>query len=61
MKFREHESDELSHYSKGTFDVEFEYPRGRGELQGIAWRGNFDLTQHQEHSGKSMQYQDPYT
>jgi len=61
LKFREHESDELSHYSNGTFDVEFKYPRGWGELQGIAWRGNFDLTQHQEHSGKSMQYSDPYT
>lgn len=61
VRFREHESDELSHYSKGTFDVEFKYPWGWWELQGIAWRGDFDLTQHQEHSSKNMQYTDPYT
>lgn len=61
LRFREHEVDELSHYSKGTFDVEFNYPWWWGELQGIAWRGNFDLTQHQTHSGKSMQYSDPFT
>ena len=61
LRFREHEKDELSHYSKGTFDVEFQYPWGRGELQGIAWRGDFDLSQHQKFSGKNMQYTDPYT
>jgi len=59
IKFREHEKDELSHYSAGTFDVEYEYPRGRGELQGIAYRTDFDLKQHMEHSGKDLQYHDP--
>ena len=61
VKFREHESDELSHYSDGTFDVEYKFPRGRGELQGIAYRTDFDLRNHQESSGKNMQYADPYT
>ncbi len=61
IRFREHESDELSHYSDGTFDVEFEYPRGWGELQGIAYRTDFDLKNHQEASGKNMQYNDPFT
>ena len=61
VRFRQHESDELSHYSAGTFDVEFQYPWGRGELQGIANRTDFDLTAHQTHSGQSMQYTDPYT
>ncbi len=61
IRFREHEADELSHYSKGTFDVEFSYPWWWGELQWIARRGNFDLTQHQEASGTSMQYSDPVT
>lgn len=61
VRFRAHESDELSHYSAGTFDVEFKFPRGRGELQGIAYRTDFDLKQHQQFSGKDMQYTDPYT
>lgn len=61
VRFRAHESDELSHYSAWTFDVEFKFPRGWGELQGIAYRTDFDLTQHQAHSGKDLQYTDPYT
>ncbi len=61
LRFREHEQDELSHYSRGTFDVEYNYPWGWGELQGIANRGDFDLTQHQKTSGKDLQYKDPYT
>lgn len=61
LRMRPHESDELSHYSKGTVDVEFNYPWGWGELQWIAWRGDFDLAQHQEFSGKSLKYTDPYT
>jgi glycyl-tRNA synthetase len=50
-----HPSDKLSHYSKGTTDLLFTFPFGTQELWGIACRGNFDLTQHQEHSGKSME------
>jgi glycyl-tRNA synthetase len=61
VRFRQHESDELSHYSAGTFDVEFQYPWGWGELQGIANRTDFDLKAHQEHSKQNLQYTDPYT
>ena len=50
-----HPAEKLSHYSKGTTDIMFEFPFGVQELWGIACRGNFDLTQHQEHSGKSME------
>ncbi|MCW5768478.1 MAG: glycine--tRNA ligase [Phycisphaeraceae bacterium] len=58
---REHEKDELSHYSSGTSDVEYRFPftaPGYGELEGIAHRGCFDLTQHQQHSGVKMEYND---
>ena len=53
--------DELAHYSKMCVDVEYKYPftaPGFGELEGIAHRGCFDLTQHQEHSGKDLNYFD---
>lgn len=50
-----HPMDKLSHYSKGTTDIMFQFPFGVQELWGIACRGNFDLSQHQEHSGKSME------
>ena len=55
---RPHEEDELSHYSSGTSDVEYLFPIGWSELEGIANRGNFDLTQHQEHSGEKLEYFD---
>jgi glycyl-tRNA synthetase len=58
---REHDKDELSHYSQGTSDVEYRFPftsPGFGELEGIAHRGNFDLTQHQKHSGAKLEYFD---
>lgn len=61
LKFREHEKDELAFYSAGTFDVEYQYPRGWGELQGLAYRTDYDLKQHVEHSGKDLQYSDPMT
>lgn len=61
LRFREHEKDELSFYSAGTFDIEYRYPRGWGELQGIANRTDYDLTQHQTHSKQDMQYHDPQT
>ena len=61
LKFREHDKEELSFYSKGTFDVEYEFPRGWGELQWIAYRTDYDLKQHIEHSGKDLQYSDPHT
>ncbi|HYE61813.1 MAG TPA: glycine--tRNA ligase [Phycisphaerales bacterium] len=58
---REHEKDELSHYSVGTSDVEYRFPftaPGFGELEGIAHRGDYDLTQHQKHSGQKLEYFD---
>ena len=58
---REHDSDELAHYSTACADVEYQYPftaPGYGELEGISHRGNFDLTQHQEHSNAKMEYFD---
>jgi glycyl-tRNA synthetase len=61
LQFRDHDKDELSFYSKGTCDVEYAFPRGRGELQGIAYRTDYDLKQHMQHSGKDLQYNDPYT
>lgn len=61
LRFREHEKDELSHYSTMTFDIEYNFPFGWGELMGLAYRGDFDLTQHQKFSGENMTYQDPLT
>lgn len=61
LRFREHGEDELSHYSSMTFDIEYQFPFGWGELMGLAYRGCFDLEQHQKFSGKSMEYADPQT
>jgi glycyl-tRNA synthetase len=61
LKFRDHEKDELSHYSKMTVDIEYKYPFTApdfGELEGIAHRGEFDLTQHAKHSGQKLDYFD---
>lgn len=56
-----HPKEKLAHYSKGTTDIMFEFPFGVQELQGVAARGDFDLTQHQTVSGKSMEYFDETT
>lgn len=61
LQMRAHATDELSHYSSGTADVEFAYPWGWGELEGVANRGNYDLTQHAEHSGTDLSYFDAET
>ena len=61
LRLREHDPDELSHYSSATADVEYLFPIGWSELEGIANRGNFDLTQHSEHSGQKLEYFDPQT
>jgi glycyl-tRNA synthetase len=53
-----HAKEKLSHYSRATTDITFDFPFGRQELWGIAARGCFDLTQHQEHSGKTLEYFD---
>ena len=58
LRLRDHEPEELSHYSKATTDFEFLFPFGWGELWGIADRTDFDLTQHQKTSGVSMEYFD---
>ncbi len=61
LQMREHDPDELSHYSSGTADVEYLFPIGWSELEGIANRGDFDLTQHSEYSGQKLEYFDPQT
>ena len=61
LRLRAHDADELSFYSAGTSDVEFAYPWGWGELEGIANRTDYDLTQHAEHSGEKLDYFDQAT
>jgi glycyl-tRNA synthetase len=61
LRLRDHSEDELSHYSNATTDFEFKFPFGWGELWGIADRTDYDLTQHQNHSGKDLRYTDPTT
>ncbi len=58
LRLRPHDADELSHYSTGTSDVEFAFPWGWGELEGIAQRTDYDLTQHAAHSGQRLDYFD---
>ena len=61
LRLRDHEPEKLAFYSKATTDFEFLFPFGWGELWGVADRTDYDLTQHQNHSGKSMEYLDPVT
>jgi glycyl-tRNA synthetase len=61
LRLRPHDADELSHYSSGTSDVEFLFPWGWDELEGIANRGDYDLTQHTKHSGEKLEYFDQTT
>ena len=61
IRLREHAKEDLSHYSNGTTDIEFLFPFGWGELWGVASRTDYDLKAHQNHSGKSMEYMDPFT
>jgi glycyl-tRNA synthetase len=61
LRLRAHDADELSHYSSGTSDVEYLFPIGWQELEGIANRGDFDLTQHAKHSGQKLEYVDTAT
>ncbi len=58
LRLRDHDADELSHYSSSTADVEFRFPWGWGELEGIANRGDYDLIQHAQHSGERIEYFD---
>jgi glycyl-tRNA synthetase len=59
LRVREHDASERSHYSSATSDVEYLYPIGWSELEGIANRGDYDLTQHTEHSGTKLEYVGP--
>ena len=61
LRLRDHDKDELCFYSKATTDFEFLFPFGWGELWGVADRTDYDLTQHANHSGESMEYFDPET
>lgn len=61
IRLRDHEKEELSHYSNATTDIEYKFPFGWGELWGIADRTDFDLKQHIEHSGEDLVYFDPET
>ncbi len=61
LRVREHLKEELSHYSSATFDIEYNFPFGFKEIFGIADRGNYDLSQHQKYSGKSLEFFDEKT
>lgn len=58
LRWREHAKKDLSHYSKRTEDVEYEFPFGWGELYGLAYRTDFDLSNHSKHSGEDLSYED---
>lgn len=60
-RLREHDEDELSHYSNATTDIEYKFPFGWGELWGVASRTDYDLRQHMEHSNEDFRYHDPET
>jgi glycyl-tRNA synthetase len=59
VRFHEHGPDELAHYAKRAFDIEYEFPFGWSEFEGIHNRTDFDLRRHQEFSGKKLEYVDP--
>ncbi len=61
LRLREHDKQELAHYSRRTVDINFLYPMGWSELEGIANRGDFDLTQHANFTGKDLSYFDEET
>jgi len=58
LRLRQHDKEELAHYAKGCFDVDYNFPIGWSEIEGIANRGDFDLTQHSKYSGKTLDYFD---
>lgn len=61
LRWRQHTDKERSHYSKDTYDLDYEYPFGWKELWGIAYRTDYDLSQHMKHSGKTLEYVDSST
>jgi len=58
LRLRQHDKEELAHYARGCFDVDYNFPIGWSEIEGIANRGDFDLTQHSKFSGKTLDYFD---
>jgi glycyl-tRNA synthetase len=61
LRWRRHTDKERSHYSKDTYDLDYNFPFGWKELWGVAYRTDYDLTQHMQFSGKSLEYTDPFT
>jgi glycyl-tRNA synthetase len=61
LRWRQHTDKERSHYSKDTYDLDFEFPFGWKELWGVAYRTDYDLSQHMKHSGKALEYVDSAT
>ena len=61
LRFHRHTEDELAHYAKDAYDIEYEFPFGWKEFEGIHNRTDFDLSRHQEASGKKLEYLDPTT
>ena len=61
LRWRQHTDKERSHYSKDTYDLDYHFPFGWKELWGVAYRTDYDLKQHQESSGQSLEYTDPQT
>ncbi len=61
LRFHQHGKDELAHYAKDAYDIEYEFPFGWHEFEGIHNRTNFDLSRHQEYSGKKLEYVDTVT
>jgi glycyl-tRNA synthetase len=61
LRFREHAQDELAFYAKKAFDIEYRAPWDWAEMEGIHWRGDYDLTQHSKFSGQDLSYNDPAT
>ena len=61
LRWRQHTDKERSHYSKDTYDMEYQYPFGWKELWGVAYRGDYDLKQHAQFSGKALEYTDPFS
>ena len=58
LSWHEHQGDELAHYASAAFDIQYEFPFGPGEIEGIHNRGNYDLSRHEEFSGKQLKYFD---
>ena len=61
IRFRQHADDELAHYAKVAYDIEYKAPFGWNEWEGIHWRGDWDLSRHGQYAGKDFTYTDPIT